>query len=198
MLEGNVAPTSDKPEYQALERAHECLSRGDYADALRSFAALARQGVPQANVYFGWMYQKGLGIKVDLEMAEKCYRPAASTGLVLGQYYLASLLRLKGSLSEALEWYEKAAAQQHSSANYWASVMYREGDGTKPDKTKSERYLMTAASLGHCFAERDLARDSLRSAKTIIESLRALFSYVRAVIRGSIAAVRNPDDMQLR
>jgi tetratricopeptide (TPR) repeat protein len=190
--------TSDKSDQEALERAYEYLSKGNYADALSSFDLLARRGSLQANVYLGWMHQKGFGTRVDLKTAEGSYRVAASSGFVLGQYYLANLLRLSGNLSEALEWYEKAAAQRHSSASYWASVMYREGDGTSPDKTKSEKYLAVAASLGHYFAERDLARNRLRSAKTIVEVFQGLLAYIRAVIRGSIAAIRNPDETQLR
>ena len=186
-------PVSD----QALDRAHQLLTDGNYADALSSFESLAHEGVAQANVYLGWMHQKGLGTNVDLGRAEKCYKTAASNGLVLGQYYLATLLRLKGKLTEALQWYEKAAAQRHPSANYWASLMYREGEGTAPDGAKSEIYLKNAISLGHHFAERDLELARLRYAKNPIVMLRAAVAYIRAVVRGSVAAVRDPDEMRL-
>jgi TPR repeat protein len=186
--------TSGKGDQIArLSEALELQAKGRFGEAADLMKLLADEGLSRANVHLGWMHQSGLGKPVDLVLAEKYYSRGAAAGDVVAEYYLASLLRLKGELERALEWYEKASQHGHSSASYWAYVLYSDRGSAEADRAKAKHYLEAAARNGHYFAQRDLAREGLRSAKGPLLACKYLGAYISAVARGAVAALRSAE-----
>ena len=58
---------------------------------------------------------------------------------------------------EAAEWYEKAAVQNLSEAQYRLAVFYENGWGVTQDATLAAKWYERAAKLDHPFAQHDLA-----------------------------------------
>ncbi|WP_166804973.1 tetratricopeptide repeat protein [Nitrosococcus wardiae] len=62
-------------EYVAYDRAN-------YATALKIWLPKAQEGDPAAQTYVGEIYEKGLGVKADYELAFHWYQKAAAQGLL--------------------------------------------------------------------------------------------------------------------
>jgi len=187
-------PTGDLVE--TLDHALKLQAEGRFDEA----AALMRQvvdgGLARGHVHLGWMHQMGLGTPIDLSLAEKHYSTAAQVGDVQAEYYLASLLRSRGDSEGALHWYETASEHGHASAAYWAYVLHSDR-GADASQKRARHYLEAAAERGHYFAQRDLARDGLRSTKSPLLMCKYLVAYVSAVARGTVAALRNAEQPSL-
>ena len=78
-----------------------------------------------ANV--GYLYEKGLGVKLDNEEAKKWYRLAAENGNARGQYNLGALYDNERNYSEALKWYRLAASQSYENAIKRIKVLKHSG-----------------------------------------------------------------------
>ena len=95
-------------------------NRGDYANALRIYRALADQGAAIAQNNLGVMYELGQGVAQDFAAAAKWYRLAAGQGTALGQLNLG-LMYAKGQgvpqdFVLAHMWFNLAAAQANKEA----------------------------------------------------------------------------------
>ena len=75
---------------------------------------------------------------------------------------MADLLRKMGRNSEAIRCYEVAARRGSASACNWLHVMYRNGLGAPSDLIKSRAFLEKSSSLGHLYANRDIAKSGIR------------------------------------
>jgi len=93
-------------EYVAYDRAN-------YLTALNIWLPKAQQGDPQAQNYVGEIYEKGLGIKPDYEMAFVWYKKAAKQGYAKAQTNLGSLyergLGVEKNNQKAIQWYAKSS-----------------------------------------------------------------------------------------
>ena len=87
--------------------------RGSYATALRVWLPLAQQGDPQAQNYVGEIYEKGLGILPDYQIAAAWYRRAAEQGHSPAQINLGQLYEHGRGVSHdsrvAFDWYRRAS-----------------------------------------------------------------------------------------
>ena len=179
--------------FKELESALELQAQGKLKESADMLTLLVDAGLARANVYLGWMHQAGLGTRVDLVLAEKFYRAGASANEVVAKYYLASLLRINGDLVGALKWYESASENGHPSAPYWAYLLHSDRESPTFDQGKAMFYLEIAAARGHYFAQRDLARERLRSTKSPLLACKYIGAYVSAIVRGAFAAIRNAE-----
>ena len=93
-------------EYVAFDRA-------SYADSLRVWLPLAKEGEAKAQTYVGEIFEKGLGIAPDYEVAAHWYKLAANQGHGPAQINLGQLYEQGRGVSKdrgrALEWYRRAA-----------------------------------------------------------------------------------------
>ncbi|MDH5545270.1 MAG: caspase family protein [Gammaproteobacteria bacterium] len=93
-------------EYVAFDRA-------DYATALKIWMPQAQQGDAEAQTNVGEIYEKGLGITPDYEMAAIWYKKAAEQGFSRAQINLGYLyekgLGVPQDLAAAMNWYRKAS-----------------------------------------------------------------------------------------
>lgn len=106
-------------EYVAYDRAN-------YATALKIWLPRAQEGDPDAQTYVGEIYEKGLGIQADYNIASQWYRKAAEQGnsraaINLGYLYEAGL-GVDQDLSQAMNWYRAASGLTDGTVEYVSSL----------------------------------------------------------------------------
>ena len=93
-------------EYTAFDRA-------DYATALKIWMPQARAGDPAAQTHVGEIYEKGMGVQPDYEMAAVWYKRAAKQGYSRAQIDLGYLyekgLGVQQDLAKAMNYYRLAS-----------------------------------------------------------------------------------------
>jgi len=106
-------------EYVAYDRAN-------YATSLAVWMPQAEQGDPQAQVYVGEIYEKGLGRPADFAQAAKWYEKAAAQNFARGQMNLAYLyeqgLGVEKDPLKALNLYRQASGITDDSLTYVSEV----------------------------------------------------------------------------
>ena len=181
-----------------LLAAHADMAAGRYESARVAFEDLASRGEMQALLYLGWMHERGLGGKVDESRAASYYQALCDTGDPVGCYHAASLKFRRRDVSGALELYSRAAVAGHPSAAYWASAILSGEGGYSRDPERATYFLTKAASLGHVFACRDLAKQRLQVAGSVRGKALALLEYCWAVLKGFSILAKNMDDPRVR
>ncbi len=110
-------------EYTAFDRA-------DYATALKVWLDQAKTGDPEAQTYVGEIYEKGLGLSPDYEVAAIWYRRAADQGFTRAQINLGNLyekgLGVAKNPVEALNWYRKASGLNTDKLQYASTIIANE------------------------------------------------------------------------
>ena len=106
-------------EYVAYDRAN-------YATALKIWLPRAQEGDPEAQTYVGEIYEKGLGIQADYDIASQWYRKAAEQGnsraaINLGYLYEAGL-GVEQDLTQAMNWYRAASGLTDGTVEYVSSL----------------------------------------------------------------------------
>jgi TPR repeat protein len=88
---------------------------GDRATAIASWRPLAEQGDPEAGLFLGYAYRRGLGVLPDDAIAARWYRFAAERGQPEAQYELALMYELGLGVpqdpNEAARWYGLSSGQ---------------------------------------------------------------------------------------
>lgn len=123
--------------------AEEYLIRG-----ASSLASAAR--------FLGEMYEKGIGVDVDLAKAVTWYEKAEEMGDARSSYNLAWIYRSKeekysdyNDYNKMIEHYEKAAALRHVFSCLELGNLYLYSEEDKNNYDKAEQLLTTAARLGN-------------------------------------------------
>jgi len=106
-------------EYVAYDRAN-------LSTALNIWSPKAQSGDPEAQNYVGEIYEKGLGVEPDYEMAHVWYKKAARQGYSKAQINLGYLyergLGVKKDKAIALEWYAKSSKLSSLNIQYESSL----------------------------------------------------------------------------
>ena len=107
-------------EYTAFDRA-------DYATSLKIWLPQAQAGDPEAQAYVGEIYEKGLGLKPDFDLAAVWYKKAAAQGLTRAQINLGNLyekgLGVEKDPVTALNWYRKASGVGAEKLEYASTII---------------------------------------------------------------------------
>ena len=83
-------------DYEAGKRAYDA---GDYEAAYNEWLPLAEAGDANTQHKIGYFYASGIGVDIDLVMAQKWYLRAAKQGKASSQFSIAIIL-LQGKLSK--------------------------------------------------------------------------------------------------
>jgi TPR repeat protein len=111
----------------ALGAGERAFARHDYVRAAPLLLAEAERGVPIAQTYIGYMYQRGLGVPQDYGVAADWLNQAAQQGEPTAQFFLG-LLFDKGfgvpqDWVQAEVWLNLAAAQASAKQReYWTRI----------------------------------------------------------------------------
>ncbi|MCT7946270.1 tetratricopeptide repeat protein [Shewanella septentrionalis] len=96
----------------------------------------------------------------DLEMLEAQLKPNAEAGDATFQYELGLLYErqplLDPDATQAINWFEKAAAQQHPDADYHLGALYWHDGRVTSDYSKAREYFEKSAAAGDELAKDDL------------------------------------------
>jgi len=106
-------------EYTAYDRA-------DYRTSLRVWLNAAKQGESEAQVNVGEIYEKGLGIIPDYELARLWYEKAAKKGNARAEINLGYLyekgLGVQKDLVKAINWYRKASGLVNNDLKFASDI----------------------------------------------------------------------------
>jgi len=107
-------------EYTAFDRA-------DYATSLKIWLPQAQVGDAEAQAYVGEIYEKGLGLQPDYDLAAVWYKKAAKQGLTRAQINLGNLyekgLGVEKNAITALNWYRKASGLGSEKLEYASTIV---------------------------------------------------------------------------
>jgi ankyrin repeat protein len=104
----------------SMEEIEKLIRLRDYPQAASQLENLAEIGNPEAQYRLASLYRAGKGVSRDLGKATELHYQAALTGYADAQYSYGQLVEKADnapeSLNEAIDWYQKAAAQDHKLA----------------------------------------------------------------------------------
>jgi hypothetical protein len=107
-------------EYTAFDRA-------DYATSLKIWLPQALSGDAEAQAYVGEIYEKGMGLKPDYDIAAVWYKKAANQGLTRAQINLGNLYEkgfgVEKNAITALNWYRKASGIDSEKLQYASTII---------------------------------------------------------------------------
>ncbi|EAY29272.1 leucine-rich repeat domain-containing protein [Microscilla marina] len=183
--------------YEGLNALGEInlYKKKDYQQALHWCSKAARLQSPEAMLYLGWMYYKGLGVAVNLTKATHWFEQSGALGLISGQYNAALMYHhgrgVKVNFSKAVFWYHQAAEQGHASAAANLGWMYADGKGVTINKSLAADYYRKAALKGQQDAQRNLAH-LLRDGDGVDKNEAEAFNwYEKAASKGDASALVN-------
>ena len=104
----------------SMEEIEKLIRLRDYPQAVSRLESLAESGDPEAQYRLASLYRAGKGVDKDLAKATELHYQSALTGYADAQYSYGQLVEKADnspkSLNEAIDWYQKAAAQDHELA----------------------------------------------------------------------------------
>ena len=135
-----------------FQKGVSAYKSGDYATALKEFAALAEQGGVNAQFNLAFMYEDGQGVPQDYKQAVKWYAKAAEQGMAEAQHNLGGMYEngqgVPQDYKQAIKWFTRAAEQGMAEAQYNLGVMYANGQGVPQDNVYAHMWSNLAAANG--------------------------------------------------
>ena len=140
-----------------FEKGVQLLGVGEHAAAISHLQIAANQGCAPAIHSLGIIYERGMGVARDIQLACQLYSEASDLGFVLSQFGLARIYQTGAlgtvDLQKAKALYKKAAAKDFSCAqNNLAVILHDEGD-----VAGAVRLLRKAVKQGYPEAQMNLA-----------------------------------------
>lgn len=128
----------------------------DTAEALRLLKPVAEQGLAEAQVQIGSIYEKGLGVAKDDQLAFKWYKMASDQNDNRAQYVLGKFYKdgrgVKQDYRRAVRLFQLSADQGTVIALAQLGTLYFNGQGVPQDYAQALKYFEEAASKGDTFS----------------------------------------------
>lgn len=140
----------------------DAYERGDWAQALREWELIARNGDKEAQYYLGLMYRFGRGVTQDygtaldwlLKSAKQDYGPAQNdVGLLF-----RSGRGVDRNLEIAVNWFRNAAGRGIGAGSYNLGLAYLRGQGVAQDLAEGVKWIKNGAEHRHALAQLELGR----------------------------------------
>jgi len=127
---------------------YTAYNRADYRTSLKVWLEMAKQGNAEAQVNVGEIYEKGLGITPDYELARLWYEKAAVSGndqaeINLGYLYEKGL-GVKKDLVKAINWYRKASGLTNDDLKFASSIDIAVAASTHEEVVKLKSEIATS------------------------------------------------------
>lgn len=130
---------------------------GDYGTALKLLRPEAENGDAEAQVKYGLIFAKGLGVLKDGSAAFKWFQKSAAQGNAEAMYCVGVAYDVGDAgtqdLAKAVDWYRKSAELGYAKAQYNLGQMLQTGDGVVVNFAESVKWLQKAADQGNADAE---------------------------------------------
>lgn len=111
------------------------FDRADAGTSLKIWVPQAQNGDPEAQTYVGEIFEKGLGVDPDFEVAAHWYQQAASQGYTRAQinlgYLYESGLGVSQDLTKAMNFYRQASGIDSGSLEYVSTVEFAKRESAK-------------------------------------------------------------------
>ncbi|MBT8567353.1 sel1 repeat family protein [Polynucleobacter paneuropaeus] len=134
---------------------------GNYAEALKILAPLAKKGDSKAQEYMGLMYSKGLGVPENFVEAAKWFQMAVDQNNPDAQVDLANMyaagVGVPKNNSEALRLYKLAAGQKNAYAENKLGDVYHDGILVPQDYFEALKWYRLAAEHGSSNAQYNIS-----------------------------------------
>ena len=144
---------------EALGCLYEFAEKPDYRRARKWYARAAAQrssDAPDAAYRLGYLYEKGLGGKKDIQKACQLYRKAAKNGHADAQralgYCYEKGLGLHKNYAKARKWSARAALQADATACNNIGFLHYNGKGVRRSKKLAKKWYKLAARAGSILA----------------------------------------------
>ena len=135
-----------------FEAGISAKARGQYLTAIRSWQPLAEDGMPEAQVNLGHMYNEGLGVNVDYEQALYWYTLAAESDQPEAIFNLGLLYLDGNGVSQhsptALDYFERAEELGVAAASYMLGTLQLSGEQGVTVNLERGRERIRQAALG--------------------------------------------------
>lgn len=123
------------------------------SEALTLYNAAAQRGDAEAQYQLGALYDRGLGVRVDLALREAWWQKAAAQGYAPALFALASLAQsgdgVKQNDAEAARLYRQAAQHGSSEAAVELARALRDGRGVARDPAEAWQWFSFAIELAN-------------------------------------------------
>ncbi len=165
----------------------------DFVQAVHWYQLAAAQAVPEAQSRLAELLLEGRGIEANPKRAYSLLLEAAQAGLEkaqtdLGDLYYAGQV-IARDYEQALLWYERAALQNNSHAQFMTGVLYADGlGGVKQDFRRAADWYRQAAEQGEARAAYRLAWLYLEGHGVLIDEAEATIWLRRAANAGHPSA----------
>jgi TPR repeat protein len=180
------------------QRAFALYEAGKHKEALEQYRALAEHGSVDAQVFVGWMYQRGLGATANREEARRWYKKAAEAKSAEAIFYLGKLHFADKQYADALRHFEDATKQNYAPAIYRLGRMYELGKGVGIDERKAYEHFERAAQLGHLFAQRAIAGRMIKGSYGITKIPQGLYRLFKTLWDAAKVANKDEHDERIR
>lgn len=153
---------------------------------------LADRNSKFALLSLGSIYERGITVAPNWEMARSYYERAANEGSVTGYFELGRLLKRKGDLAQARAAFEAGAERGHLPSMSRLGTMMIDGQGGSRDIKAGTIWLEKAAAEGHIFARRKLLIFEKRAAKSIFQKIAVKLKVAALAFEGSKEMSEDP------
>ena len=145
-----AATGAAQAEYELAERLAIESDEGR-TEAVVWLGRAAAQGHADAQTHLSWAYHVGIGVPTNDVEAVKWERLAAENGQASAQFYLASdyelgLGGLPKDIGQAVQWYRRAAEQNHPIAQARLGDLYADGRGVPRNDLEALAWYRRAAA----------------------------------------------------
>lgn len=137
----------DRDSLRAVKLYEASLKKGNKR-IVKLLDKYAADGDLFANSFLARVYQKGIGVKKNLEMAVPYLTVVADSGNVMAQRDLGVLLLNCKQPKKAYGWFEKAAGQGNINSIFYVGRLLLEGKGVEQDKRKGAELVLQTANEG--------------------------------------------------
>ena len=144
---------------ESLGCLYEFAEKPDYRRARKWYTRALKQhssDTPDAAYRLGWLYERGLGGKKDIQKACQLYRKAAKNGHADAQralgYCYEKGLGLHKNYAKARKWSARAALQADATACNNIGFLHYNGKGVRRSKKLAKKWYKLAARAGSIIA----------------------------------------------
>ncbi|MDR1658025.1 MAG: sel1 repeat family protein [Deltaproteobacteria bacterium] len=130
---------------------HGEFFQADPQEALEWFKKGIDSGSVECLFELAQMYDQGLGVEVDQDLADEYYQKSAESGDFRGQHFVAQRLVVGQPIKDdarALSWFLKAAESGFSPSQFAVGVFFELGLGTEKDIMEAARWYEKLAQNG--------------------------------------------------
>lgn len=181
----------------AIRAAERLYWEGPIEAAFQEYLRLSEIGLSECQVFVGWMYETGKGVRPDLERARHWYGRASLSGMPAAKFRLGALSESAGLIEDAVRHYRDAATSRYAPALSRLGTMYFYGRGVVADKAEGKRLLRLAHKSGSYVAGARLGWLLLQGAEGFAGRIKGVGLLVVCAVRGFVAGLRDPTSESL-